>query len=55
MYIFKKFPGACPRTPLESFLCFKQLQISSAEKTTLKKCVEIMHPPLFKISRYATA
>ena len=49
MYIFKNFPGDMPPDPLEPFLCFKQLEISSAEKTTLKKCVEIMHtPPFFK-------
>ena len=41
------------RTPLEVFLVFNQLQISSAEKNTLEKDVEIMPP--FKTSRNATA
>ena len=43
-----------PPPPQEPFLFFDQLQISSAEKNTLEKYVEIM-PPSFKISRHATA
>ena len=35
---FQKFSrGACPRTPLESFLAIKLLRINSAEKNTLEK------------------
>ena len=38
MWIFKKFYGMLPRTPLESFLFLNQLQICSAEKKkTLEK------------------
>ena len=50
----KNFQGACPPNPPRAFLFFNQLQISSAEKKTLKKNVETMPPP-FEISRYATA
>ena len=40
--------------PLEPFPFFNLLQISSAEKNTLEKNVEIMPLTLFKIFRYAT-
>ena len=33
-----------PPDPLEFFLCLNQLQISSAEKNTLEKSVEITAP-----------
>ena len=48
MYIFKKFPVACPRTPppLEHFLFLNQLQISSAEKNEQETNVENMPSPL---------
>ena len=36
----KFFGGACPRTPLESFLALKLLKISSAEKNTLENSDE---------------
>ena len=49
----KIFPGEHTPHPLELFLSLNQLQISSAEKKTLEKNVEIM--PSFKTSRNATA
>ena len=52
----KVFRVSKPPDPLKLFLFLNQLQISSAEKNTLEKNVEIMALPLFLIiSRYATA
>ena len=42
----KIFRGACPPDPLQLFLFFNQLQISSAEKKKLKKCGN--YAPLLK-------
>ena len=51
--ISKIFRGSLPPDPPEPFLFLNQHQISSAEKNTLEKYIEIMAPP-FEISRYAT-
>ena len=37
----KLFRGACPQTPLQPFLFLNQLQVSSPEKNTFEKNVEI--------------
>ena len=53
MQIYKIFRGSMPPIPLESCLFLYQLQITSAEKYTHKKNMEIKASP-FKISCYAT-
>ena len=50
----KIFRGSVPPDSLELFLILNQLQISSAEKKTQKKCGNYAPLP-FKISRYANA
>ena len=43
-----------PADPLQPFLFLNQLQICSAEKKVFEKMRKLC-PPLFEISRYATA
>ena len=51
--ISKTFGGACPRTPLESFLAIKLLKINSAGTNTLEKSDENWCLLPKQISEYA--
>ena len=44
----KIFMGACPRTPLESFLLLKLLELNSAEKKTMLEIVTKFDSPSLK-------